>query len=234
MFCPQRLFADPMAQPQSDNEHQWVSEAKGLIEELHRLIRATHDHNKLSSFSESLDHLEKADRILWKLWLVTGMPPQIHDTNRDLRRFLEQNTSAYQQYVTEKANLTSEDIHRLGLTNSIASFGSPLWYMTLKYLKKNTGLVTEWHIEIFTTPKRFMVTEPLSKRSYRRLSAAMSRWLTANRERLVWNPKTQRFHAKDGEYIETDGLFSTIVTEASPPDIAAGKRGGEEDTNNRR
>ncbi|GAG25382.1 unnamed protein product, partial [marine sediment metagenome] len=158
------------------NQPAWVFKAKKLIGELSDLAQVTLEvqqsrsfaklshaerieafQEAVSSWNERLSQHRKAERILWNLWLTTGKPPLIREENETVKTFLRRNAVDYGRYVTKHAGLTQKELHRIGLANAIDSFGSPLWYMTLKYVTHMTGLGADWTVDIRTTPSHLIV-----------------------------------------------------------------------------
>ncbi len=161
--------------------------------------------------ANSFTNRRTVERILWRLWLITGKPPHMQKTDEIPHAFLLRNAEAYRQYVTKHATLTQEAVYRLGLNNAVDSIGSPLWYMTIKYLTKTASFPQDWMIDIRTTPTHTIVEFPLSENDYDRMSVALTNWLKANKERMVWDSRAKRFRPQDGEYSATGKLWEAIV-----------------------
>jgi len=93
------------AAPVGEAQHQWVSNANELVAELLDLARngpemeepdRSKDADVIRAFASSiggqrLANLRKADRILWRLWLTTGMAPVVRGQGKPLRIWLEEN-----------------------------------------------------------------------------------------------------------------------------------------------
>jgi hypothetical protein len=226
VVAAQPLFAASAEEPIQKSQHRWVSEAEELVGKLRDQARDIPEMEKpdladeqevirwLSSMlvGKQRINIVTADRILWQLWLTTGMPPLLRGPDESLPASLKRNASAYREYVAKHANLTEEELHRLGLTNAVDSFGSPLWYMTMEYLTKKASLKFECIVQIHVTPKRCLIEAPLTADSYTRLSAALSSWLKANEERMIWDSRVRRFHPRDGRYVGTGELSDPILT----------------------
>ncbi len=144
---------------------------------------------------------EKADGLLWKLWLTTGKAPAPKEENELLSANLSRNAREYQEYVNTHATTTEAELVRLGLTNAVDSLGSPLWYPTMKYLTAKTGMQFEWIISIHVSPPHYIIEAPLRPDSYQRLSSALSAWLDANKERMVWHPNARRYGPDNRKYV---------------------------------
>lgn len=200
---------------------QWVLDAYRLIEDLSIVVKQVSETGVYINFADRMTLQEKADRILLRLWLTTGMPPLVEEQGRLPLKLLKQNVFAYTQYVADNSNLTCEEIHRKGLQNAIDAIGSPLWYMTVKYLAATANVMPNWPIEIHTTPKRLLIAKSLSKEAYERLSHAFSDWLDANKKRMIWNAKGNRFCPQNGGYVGTEELRWTILLESSTPEEVA-------------
>ena len=144
----------------SRSSTRWASEATQLIEELSDLANAysraapptsaadlksnfeEYRHWPYSSEVEGSVRRKSPDRMLRKLWLLTGMPSLAYDPKKSFHEYYRGNALAYREYVAEHAELSEEALHRVGLANAIDSIGSPQWYMTLKYLAKRASLIT--------------------------------------------------------------------------------------------
>jgi hypothetical protein len=206
------------------NHHDWVTDAESLIHDLNDLSKlARTKPERWDAAFQSDNHGRRADKILWRLWLTTGMPPLTHEPEKTFDAYLRQNARVYRRYIAEHRELTLEELHRRGLTNATESFGSPLWYMTLRYLAEKASVKSDWHIELRTTPTYFLAECPLDKEAYSRQSTAFARWLEANKEQMVWDANTKRFHPRNGEYVGTDGLFQALMQSV------AGKEGEEKE-----
>jgi hypothetical protein len=213
----------------SNGSEHWVSEATELIEKLSGLANTYSQVPPPKSFADLRDNLDKykdwpssgkgslaeenPDRTLWKLWLLTGMPPLAELPEETIHDSLQRNVLGYREYVAMHATLSEEALHRVGLTNSVGSIGSPLWYMTLEYLATRANLTHDWIIDVRTTPSSVLTRCPLDKAAYAHLSAALSRWMRVNEGQMVWSPHGRRFYPSGGEYRETVGLLKTIVKE---------------------
>ncbi len=62
---------------------------------------------------------EKADGVLWKLWLTTGKVPTPQKKSESLSANLSRNVREFRAYVTTHATATEEELVRLGLTNAV-------------------------------------------------------------------------------------------------------------------
>ncbi len=153
-----------------------------------------------------------AEELLWKLWLTTGMPPLVRgDVSSSLEAYTRANAVAYGQYIAKHNHLGFEELQRIGLANAIDAFGSPLWYMTLKYLAERASVTSDWRIQIHTLPTLLIVEAPLSDEAYKRLSVELSRWLENNDKELVWNAVEGKFRPRHGAYIVTDALYEACL-----------------------
>lgn len=201
-----------------EDQQGWVLEAQRLLAGLSRLAKQPRSRGRSSwSLTEMPADQGIADRLLWRLWLATGMPPLLREEDDTFDKYLLQNVSAYQEYVDKHRNLPLEQIHRLGLGNAVESFGSPLWYMTLRYLAEKASVESEWRILVNTTPSRFLTICPMSKAASSRQSAALARWLKDNMELMVWDTVAKRFRPRDGKYVRTKKLFASLL-----PDTVTG------------
>jgi hypothetical protein len=107
----QSSFAVPPQDPISKSQFPWVFKAQELIGELNDMAKNAPemDEPRLSSDEEiiktgrslfagqRLANLRKADNIIWKLWLTTGMPPGVRGADKSLRAYVEENASAYRK-----------------------------------------------------------------------------------------------------------------------------------------
>jgi hypothetical protein len=214
----------------------WAVTAENLIGQLSDLAQVIPEEKHYDSFaklssakgkrtpwedaltwSERLAHYRRGERILWKLWLTTGMPPLTQEADETSTAFFRRNAEAYRKYVNQHAKLSQDDVSRIGLVNAVDAFGSPLWYMTLKYLDQQVSLSHDWTIIIHTTPSSVLTRSPLNEAAYRRLSAALAHWVKANEGRMVWDENRRRFRPSSGDYLETEDLFRVIMTETENP-----------------
>ena len=187
-------------------KQSWMTQAEALITELSRLdLKPT----KIITLEPSRE-VTRAEEILWELWLTTGMPPLLLGEGKlSLQTYVRNNVIAYQQYLVTHSNLKFEELQRLGLTNTIDAYGSPLWYMTLKYLTVRASVTSTIQINIHTTPKVLLVESPLSDEAYSTLSAEMARWLKNNEKELDWDVNAKKFRPRSGAYIGTDELYGS-------------------------
>jgi hypothetical protein len=124
---------------------------------------------------------------------------------------LQRNVVAYHQYIANHASLSEDALHRIGFANAIDSIGSPLWYMTMKYVAARASLTHSFQLDVHTTPHSDLVLMPLDDAAYRRLSATLSRWVKANEGQMVWDPKSRTFRESGLGYFEADDLFKAIA-----------------------
>lgn len=172
-FCSfQPVISVPLPETQHD-KRTWAIEAEHILTDLRRLASEA-DENEHPSWPSEADWKKMfaderaADQLLWRLWLITGMPPLLREVRTEpLDRYLRRNESAYQAHISKHSNLTEEEVSALGLTNAIAAFGSPLWYMTLRYLVEMTGVDSHWQVIVRSTPSRPLVVCPISEESAR-------------------------------------------------------------------
>ena len=150
---------------------------------------------------------EKADGILWKLWLTTGKVPTPQKKSESLSTNLSRNAREFRVYVTTHATATEEELVRLGLRNGVGSFGSPLWYPTMQYLTEKANVEFECIIFIDVIPRRSIIAQPLNADSYNQLSSALAKWLDANEERMVWDPDAQPVPASQREICRSTGII---------------------------
>jgi len=212
----------------SETSDRWVSDAQGLVDKFlalansypqvqpptsySDLVRSPEKYRAWASSGEGFLARESPDRMLWKLWLLTGKPPLAEWPKETSHDYLQRNVLVYREYVAEHATLSEEALHRIGLTNAIDSIGSPLWYMTLEYLARRASLTHDWIIDVRTTPSSVLRRCPLDEGAYAGLSAALSRWMKVNQSRMVWDPNGRRFRPSNGEYLETGRFLKAIVT----------------------
>jgi len=220
---PCKSVSDSVTEARKETQHHWVTEAEELIQELLDLAHDTREIEVPDSdypvkalgaiapyAKELFEKRDKGHELLWKLWLVTGLPPDTVGQHKSLQAFFRRSASTYQRYVTEHADLTEEEIDRLGLSNAVESFGSPLWYTTLEFLEKKSGFRMKWHCRIHVIPHDRIISSPLPEESYDRLSDALKRWLDANRGRMVWDSRARGFRPH-GSYIRTAHLTKVIL-----------------------
>jgi hypothetical protein len=220
----QPSFAEPPHDPRPEGQFLWVSKAQELIRELDNMTKSAPEMDEPRLFSDEamikaarsqfagqrLANLRKLDNILWNLWLVTGMPPEIRGLNKSLRTYAEENASAYRKYLGDHADLTEEELQRLGLKNAAKSLGSPFWYMTMKYLNEKAGIEFNPKAIIRVEPSHFLVEIPLSPDSYIHLSDAILHWLDVNKNRIRWDSDKKRFYPSKGEYLGNEELSRAI------------------------
>lgn len=206
-------------------QDQWVSNADELVKELLDLVRNAPEMEDIDMSKDSdvtravassiggqrLANLQRADKILWKLWLTTGMAPIVRGREKPLPIWLKENALAYQQYLSKHAKLTEEQLQRIGVANTVQSLGSPYWYMTMRYLTDKTGVEFALRVEVHVVPDHFIVETPLTPESYKSLANAMSRWLELNKHRMAWDSRNGRFRPQDGTYLSTDELSDSIA-----------------------
>ncbi|MHB0961400.1 MAG: hypothetical protein ACYC0X_34350 [Pirellulaceae bacterium] len=218
----------------SETQQAWVPKAQTLITQLremsHTSAKSEQEAKTISSKGEQSGKYEKmladlvrlsrqrgdiperADAILWRLWLTTGMAPVPRRQDESLSATLSRNASAYQRYIGQRAALTEEELGRQGLNNAVGSFGSPLWYTTMQYLTEKANVNFECHIFIDVFPRRSIIAQPLNSDSYNRLSSALAKWLDANEERMVWDQDASRFRPRKGGYVGVPELSEALLT----------------------
>lgn len=157
---------------------------------------------------------ERGDLLLWRLWLTTGMAPLQRMQNESFSAMLSRNATEFERYVKQHAHLSEEELGRLGLANAVRSLGSPLWYPTMKYLTEKIDVQFDCIISIHVFPAQLIIEQPLNSDSYARLSSALSAWLEANKERIVWDEKARRFRPRDREFVRVTEL-SRVLLEAA-------------------
>lgn len=223
----QPFSAASAEEPTQKGQRRWVLEAEELVGKLGDLARGTPEIEKpdfreykkfmrwVMSWRVGKQHasFRRAQKLLCRLWLTTGMPPLLLRPDESLRACLNRNASAYRDYVAEHANLADEELHRLGLANSLEAFASPLWYMTLKnYLSKKASLSFDSTVFIHVSRSSCLFGVPLTTDSYTRLSAALSTWLDANEGGMIWDSDARSFRPRKGKYVGTAQLSRTVVT----------------------
>jgi hypothetical protein len=215
-FCSfQSAISVPLPEMHQD-KRTWAMEAEQMVTELRRLASEA-DENEHPSWPSELEWSKMladetaADKLLWRLWLRTGMPPLLRDTRTEpLAKYLRRNLSAYQAHISEHSNMTAEEVSALGLANAIEAFGSPLWYMTLRYLFEMTGVDTHWQVIVQSTPNRFLVASPINDEAASSQRAALARWLQENLDDMVWDGRSEQFRPRSGTYRGSDTLFQDI------------------------
>lgn len=209
--CSWQSSRDVAAAEEPKEHCSWIVQAEQLLAQLARL-ESEMPREKEASWSreESPPSQAYIDRLLWRLWLMTGMQP-LRDDDPTGSRYVQRNIVAYRKYIAEHRTLTSEEVCFQGLKNAIDSFGSELWPMTLKYVIEKTGVTSRWHLEVRTTPSRFIQRCPIDKEAALRQRDALSNWLHKNRSRMRWDAATQRFQPKSGSYVESDALFELTL-----------------------
>lgn len=239
------LFADASKGSASEDHDHWVTEAQKLIEQLDAMasvapdvkmpcmkkipIQSRYKVRIQTANANKFANKRTAEKIIWRLWLLTGKPPQMQQSDATPHDFLSRHAEEYRQYVARHAALSHEAVCRIGLKNAVDSIGSPLWYMTIKYLNKAARLPQDWMIDIRTTPTRIIVEFPLSEKDYDRMSLALENWLESNKKRMVWNSKINCFCPLDGKYTSTDILWKALVMQRS--DNKCLQEGKASDTN---
>ncbi len=239
----------------SDTRQKWATESKTLIAGLRDLAEASAEREERASTldvegdaSGSLEATitellplaqqgwnasQEADDILWKLWLVTGMPPSQGRQGESASAFWMRNASEYRKFVARHAALTEEQIGRLGLENAVRTLGSPLWYSTKEYLVARTGVRFDAIIFIEVFPSRHIIEEPLTPAAYDQLSAALAEWLTTNRDVLTWDETMRRFRPRHGEFVNTRTLSNTLLRASDlVPTTKSTEQGGDEESEN--
>ncbi len=209
------LFLTPLAtlpgneSPRKEaSDRSWVAQADAILATLSNL-----DLKPVNTATlEPSKDVRLAEELLWKLWLTTGMPPLLRgDVPSPFDAYTRTNAVAYRQYIAKHQHLGFDELQRIGLANAIDAFGSPLWYMTLKYLAERVNATSDWRIQIHTLPTLLIVEAPLSDEAYKRLSTELSRWLENNDKELVWNADEGKFRPRHGKYIGTDALYEACL-----------------------
>jgi hypothetical protein len=240
--------ADPSKKSAQDREEPWVGESKRLIEKLRSLANDTPKIGSpdrytlaewLKSVAPQMDKLVdcryEGNELLWDLWLLTGQCPQI-DKGKSLDEYLRDNAVMYQEYVSRHASLSEEEVVRLALTAAIDTFASSRWYMTLRYLEKKVGFRTITHdgervyIIVHVTPSYKIIESPLSNGSYGRLRVAIKRWLSNNKDGMIWDSTVRQFRPREkyrGDAELTDAVLRAMEeNEKADSDPKTGKGGG--------
>lgn len=185
---------------------RWFRDADTLIAQLLRLdLKTPYQFDAFPS-----ERAEQADRILWKLWLTTGMPPSVQGDNASFETHVRENAVAYRQYIEQHRHLTLRELQRQGLSNAIDSYGSSLWYMTKRYLAEKASVQSKWKTAVATispAPTPIIVNIPLPQKVYAKHSANLAAWLKANEKQLVWDADAEKFRPRNGKYLGTDALF---------------------------
>jgi hypothetical protein len=169
----------------------WESDAAERVSKLAEMAELLSEAQPPDSFEELRDHSEKhekflnldngpfgrfrPDRALWGLWLTTGLPFAQRQTDEPMHEYVKRNADAYRTFVEKNKELSEESIHRMGMESAVNAFGSPLWYMTLQYLKKQGGLrYYDYVIDVRSTPTTALEVVPLAcQSSYQRMSDAL-------------------------------------------------------------
>lgn len=204
--CVTNAMATEPENVKSQNR-KWVSHAEGLIVELLQLRHAKQNDELTLNPSREVS---RASEIIWELWLTTGMPPLVQGES-SFTTYLSRNATAYRRYIRENEALSGEELHRKGLRNAVDSYGSSLWYMTLKYLEQKAALTSDWRIELRTLPTVLMVESPMPEAAYAGHSAGLAKWLKENDGELLWDPDTNSFRPRSGRYVGTDLLFESSL-----------------------
>ena len=217
-----------LKEPISTAQSTWVSNSQNLVKKLLDLANNLPETDEIHPSSDDpeevrkeilmrfreRDDQKKIDDVLWNLWLITGMPPLVRDENLSLRKYVETNASAFKKYINEHAELNDEELQRIGIKNTVKSIGSPLWYMTMQYLKQKAGVEFDIVIIIRVTPDHVLIEKPLSHESYTHLSDATSRWLDLNKKGMIWDSRRCRFSPRNEKYVGTEELAKVILESA--------------------
>lgn len=209
----EQLAADAPKSFKGESQRGWVLEAERLVAELGDLARETPRKEEYSwSLKGTLVANQRtADRLLWRLWLVTGMPLLLQKQDEAFDGYFRRNAFAYQDYVAKHNDLTLQEVCRLGLDNAVESAGSPLWYMTLRYLIEKAGVDSRWNVVVNTTPRRLLTVLPVREGGSKRRFGALAQWLKDNKEKLEWDADAKRFRPQNGKCVGTDELVQSLV-----------------------
>jgi hypothetical protein len=222
VFVAQARISLSVEIPELPEDGNWTLEAKKLVGELQHIVETTPEIDRASFLdkSKSLPDLWKnraqCDKTLWRLWLITGMPPLPGEPKEPFVKFARRNAVAYQEYLDKNADRSLEEATRLGLRNCAGAFGSPYWYMAMKYISEKANVQFGYVLELHVTPHWTLKTASLSEKAYANLSAAYLQWLDANEKRMVWDRKRRQFRAQEGKYVGTNELCVAIVENAFP------------------
>ena len=210
-------------------QQKWVLRAEGLLAKLGALAdtcpkveprsweEILASRESVLSFTGAYRRSRRADRLLWRLWLATGMPPLLPvSADETQRSFFQRNAVAYRQYIDRNRNLSEGDLHAAGLANAAVAVGTPLWYPALQYFDRISGVPLRDLVIINSTPGYFVLgweAVTLRKQTSDVIASGLSVWVEANRGRMLWDSERGRFGARDAEFVG-DGALMKQVGEA--------------------
>lgn len=216
---------EPDARELRDGDQAWFPRAQGLLDELKALAQAFPDREP-ASWKEvlALDQngfaewnpvelgrrTDEAERVLWKLWIVTGKPP-FRRKARTRRRWLERNAETYASYIQRHRNIDSLELHTMGLASAAETCATDLWLPALRYVEEVTGLSLSDAVMVRVVPGRggplaTSVLPPLNGRSSWQLAEAIRKWARINDEHMTWSEEKRMLVPTRGDFRGTRRL----------------------------
>jgi hypothetical protein len=217
---------------QVEPEQEWAKDAFGLLGELAAVIdrlpetvpRSWEEIIESGSVEwlgpETRANRKKGQRLLWKLWLTTGLVPlrwDMHD-EETARSWFERNQAHYVQYVAANKARPAREIVVRGLDSAVLAARSQLWVGAFHYLAAKTSLPLDRVVMGSSGADaivmwRWPAGESGREREQRmaeRFSTALRVWLDAKVDDLVWD---ERSHTFIGELVGcpvTDDLLAEL------------------------
>jgi len=206
-FAPQSRSADVELRPPS-NRPQWVAQANRLIAELSHVIEVA----KPFPAGNPIADRKRAEQLIWKLWLLTGMPPD-RGSEAEWKAISETHVNSYKQFVMNHAHWTEKQLVRHGIRSAADAFGSSMCYMTMRYVNEKTG--NTYPRFISTTPSHTIHVVSLSDSDRAFLRAEYVRWLATHFKHSNWQPSHSQFRLPSGRPVGMQRLVDAIRTAMS-------------------
>ena len=192
-------------------KHAWVVEAEELTNRLLEITQNRKTKKFPDDYPAMLKLAQERSTVLLRLWEITGAPPicgkEIPHTDSS------KNISYYREYIDKHKYLSSEALHKIGLTKCKEALKTRLWLYASNYVMVKASLPkSEFRKTIVhTNPPGMLSLLPLTKESCDRLTKAYSLWLESNKDNFVWDHRLECFRPKSGKYKNTAGLAKALT-----------------------
>lgn len=203
------LAAGP-AEDSSQKTQRWKKEAEwslkqleGTLEQISVLWQKAEDSGSRPGYWDRRAFLSRADWLLVNLWFQTGSPTRDWPKEDTTLDFIRRNLKHYREFIREHADVSDEEISRLGLEAALEAMDSPRWIVARRYFVKKRGNKGGFGI-ITSSPYRVLFYDiPNGLRSPRgsdvRMTAIYRDWYAKNKSHLTWNPRRRILEGGDAE-----------------------------------
>jgi len=199
----------------------WIVEPRDIIQQMSALRKQLKPYDPVCQTEPSWEELEEpenakraqdagealgigieCDKLLWRIWRLTGTPPVLRDKSvGGLPENIEANMAGYRALIIRGHKKPREEIIRNGLSDTIQLLKTKHWRCALLCLSEVLGL----HVyRVRTRPRHRGALlgigrreGPLPRQEASKLIRAFHEYLRTNSGKMKWNEREMSFSCSD-------------------------------------